>query len=283
MPNIKPIKTETDLKVALAGQYRKQIENFLGSPEKALEFLSNVVASVQRTPKILECEPTSVINSFMLMASLKLMPSGVSGEAFVIPYNIKGTMVAQFQLGYQGLITLLYRAGNREVIAELVREHDKFVLSRGKITHEVDPRKTKEQRGEWIGAYAIIATANGGTVEQYMTKDDILAHAKKFSKSFNSEYSPWNPENDPEGWLPRKTVLKQAGKLAPKNETLVRAIAADNRDSIIGDRLPDAMKQGGELTMGKLLNHENEDTNETQETKDEEAVIDITPEDKEGN
>lgn len=252
-------RDEKDLKVALAGDYRKAIENYLGSPEKALEFLSNVVESVRRTPKLLECPPATVVSSFMVMASLKLMPSSVSGEAFVIPYKNKGVVEAQFQLGYQGLVTLLYRAGNREVIAELVREHDKFSISRGKVHHEVDPRKSKKDRGEWIGAYAIIVTATGGTVETYMTKEDILAHAQQFSKSYGGEYSPWNPENDPEGWMPRKTVLKQNCKLAPKNETLNRAIAEDNKDSIIHDRMEAARKEASSLQMGNLLKHGQDD------------------------
>lgn len=246
-----------DLKVVLFKNYQKQIENFFGDPEKALEFLSNVMAAVQRNPKLLECTPISVINSFMLMASLKLMPSGVSGEAFVLPYRNKGVMEAQFQLGYQGIVTLLYRAGARSVVAELVREHDTFTLINGKIQHAVNPLKTRTERGVVIGAYAIITTATGGTVESFMRMEDILAHAQKFSKSYGGDFSPWNPESDPEGWMPRKTVLKQTSKLAPKNEMLVRAIAADNEDSIISDRLKEATDNAESLKMGNLLTHGN--------------------------
>lgn len=272
-----------DLKVAMAGEHRKSLENILGSPEKALEFLSNMAESVRRTPKLLECTPGTVINSFMTMASLNLMPSGVSGEAFVIPYKNKGVMEAQFQLGYQGLVTLLYRAGNKEVISELVRENDKFSISRGKIVHEVDPRKTKEQRGKVIGAYSIIVTPTGGSVETYMAMDDILAHAKKFSKSFASDFSPWNPESDPEGWMPRKTVLKQNTKLAPKSKELVRAIHEDNKDSIISDRLPAAMTSSKELTMGALIKPEDGNDEERPPAQDSEGIIDITPEGPEGD
>ena len=48
----------------------------------------------------------------------------------------------------------------------------------------------------------------------------------------------------------KKTVLKQLGKLLPKNETIMRAIAEDNKDSVIGDRLEGAMKDSQALTMG---------------------------------
>lgn len=245
--------SEVDLKSVLAKEYMKQVENFFGDPQKALEFLSNVVAAVQRNPKLLECKPETVINSFMLMASLKLMPSGVSGEAFVIPYSKKGVLEAQFQLGYQGLVTLLYRAGASSVVAELVREKDVFEITNGKILHKVNPLLTKEQRGKVIAAYAIITTAAGGTVEQFMHIDDIHAHAKKFSQSYGGSFSPWDSASDPEGWMPRKTVLKQTAKLAPKNETLHRAIAEDNKDSILTDRLEKAKVESSGLAMGKLI------------------------------
>lgn len=250
-------QNENDLKVVLFKNYQKQIENFFGDPEKALEFLSNVMAAVQRNPKLLECTPVTVINSFMLMASLKLMPSGVSGEAFVLPYKNHGVMEAQFQLGYQGLVTLLYRAGAKSIVAELVREKDSFELVNGKVLHKVNPLKSRADRGEVIGVYAIITTATGGSVEGFMRMEDILGHAKKFSKSFGGDFSPWNPESDPEGWMPRKTVLKQVAKLAPKNESLIKAIAADNEDSIISDRLKDAEELSSSMKMGNLLTHGN--------------------------
>ena len=84
---------------------------------------------------ILECTPESLINSFIMMASLKLMPSGVSGEAYVLPYEnrSKGICEAQFQLGYQGLVTLFYRAGVDAIYADIVREHDTIKILNGNL------------------------------------------------------------------------------------------------------------------------------------------------------
>ena len=244
------IKTEKDLKMVLAGEYRKQIENFFGNPQKALEFLSNVVASVQRNPKLLECSPQSLINSFMVMASLKLMPSGVSGEAYVLPYNIKNQgMVAQFQLGYQGLVTLFYRAGVRSINAEIVHEKDEFSYKNGALNH--NPDVFADDRGPAKGAYVIIELQAGGLITKVMSKKQILDIAKKFSKSFGG-FGPWSEGQDPELWMWKKTVLKQAAKLVPKNETIFKAIDADNQDSIIADRMAGALKEGSKLTMGNL-------------------------------
>ncbi len=229
------IRTETDLKQVLAKEYMKAIENFFGDPQLAREFLSNVVASTQRTPKLLECTPESLLNSFVTMASLKLMPSGVSGEAFVLPYDNKkklpnGTYEvvkeAQFQLGYQGLVTLFYRAGAKSIVAEIVRKADEFSFVNGQITHS--PDVFADDRGEAIGAYVIVELQGGGRISKAMSKKDILAIGEKFSKTYKSDFSPWK-SNDPELWMWKKTVLKQAAKLVPKNETIHRAIAEDNK------------------------------------------------------
>lgn len=242
------IKSEQDLKLVLANQYQKQIENYFGDEKKALKFLSSVVASVQRLPKLLECESISIINSFITMAELNLMPSDVSGEAYVIPYKNK----AQFQLGYQGLVTLFYRAGIKSIVAEIVYKKDKFSLKNGVITHE--PDVFADDRGEAIGAYVIIETQQGGKISKVMNKKEIIGIGKKFSKSFNSNYSPWNASNDPELWMWKKTVLKQVAKLVPKNETIFKAIDEDNKDSIISDRrLKLAQEESKGLAMGKLV------------------------------
>jgi recombination protein RecT len=198
------------------------------------------------------------------------MPSGISGEAYVLPYNIAGKMTAQFQLGYQGLITLFYRSGVQAIRAEIVRKNDVFTYENGNIRHEIDILKSNEERGEVVGAYAI-ALLNGQTIGKAMNIKDILKY-RDFSKSKNSQFSPWNEKNDPESWMYKKTVLKQLGKLVPKNETIFKAISLDNQDSIISDRLEKAKEQSKSLQMGEVLENKYEKTNENQTGED--AVID---------
>lgn len=231
---IAKIHNEQDLKTVLAKQYMKTIENFFGDPKLALEFLSNVVASVQRNPKLMESTPESLLNSFMVMASLKLMPSGISGEAYVLPYKNKGVVEAQFQLGYQGFVTLFYRAGARTIVAEIVYSKDDFSNLNGEIHHVFNP--LVDDRGEPIGAYVIVELQSGGKIYKAMSKKEILDIAQKFSKSYGGNFGPWSEGKDPQLWMWKKTVLKQAAKLVPKNETIYKALAADNEDSILPDR-----------------------------------------------
>jgi len=242
------IKSETELKKFLATNYMAQIKNFFDNEKQAMKFLSSVMSAVQRLPALLDTEPMSLVNSFMTMAQLGLMPSDVSGEAYVLPYKGK----AQFQLGYQGLVTLFFRAGGQKIRAEIVRKNDDFSFTNGEIKHTIDIFKSNKERGEAVGAYAI-ATVNGQEIAKAMNKEDIMVFGKKFSKSFSSEYSPWHETNDPELMMWKKTVLKQLGKLLPKNETINRALAADNQDSVISDRLENAQKDTKSLTMGAVL------------------------------
>jgi len=232
MNQIKKFNSEKDLKIVLASNYQNQLNNYLGK-EKALKFLSAVISSVQRNPVLLDCEPTSVINSFITMAELNLMPSEVSGEAYVLPYN----KVAQFQLGYQGLVTLFYRAGAKSITAEIVYEKDDFTQENGEIKHKADP--FNDDRGKAIGAYVIVELQAGGKIKEAMSKKQILDMGKRFSKSFTSKYSPWKEENDPRLWMWKKTVLKQVAKLVPKNETIYKAIAEDNKNSNVEERKRD--------------------------------------------
>lgn len=253
------LQTTDNLKKVLATQYMTQINNYFGDEKKALKFLSSVMASVQRIPELLNCEASTVINAFLTMAQLEFMPSDVSGEAYVLPYKGK----AQFQLGYQGLVTLFYRAGVKSIASEIVYKNDKFDFTNGVITHS--PDVFSKDRGEAIGAYVIIDLQSGGKIHKVMSKDQIMDIGKKFSKSIGTPYSPWNEKNDPELWMWKKTVLKQSSKLVPKNETIYKAIAADNEDSIIHERLEKAELDAKNIKMGNLLiNSSNEETNKNQ-------------------
>lgn len=258
------IKNADDLKIFLAKNYLNQIKNFFGDERQAMKFLSSVMSSVQRLPKLLECEKMSVINSFMTMAQLGLMPSDISGEAYVLPYNIKGILTAQFQLGYQGLITLFYKAGVQGVRSEIVREHDEFSYENGVIRHKIDIFKSNEERGLPIGAYAI-GIVNGIEIAKAMNKKDILAMSK-FAKGKDTAFTPWKEENDPELWMWKKTVLKQLGKLMPKNESINRAIAEDNKGNNVGNGV-EHLVESSNLKMGNLLKTNNEKNEKEQEEK----------------
>ena len=242
--------------IALQKEHQKAIENFFrGDKEKVMKFLTSVRYSLKKTPKLIECDKVSLFNAFMTCAEYELYPSSVSGEAYVLPYKNE----AQFQLGYQGIITLLYRAGMQNITAEIVYQNDEFDYQAGLNPTLIHRPKVFEPRGEAIGVYAVATLPSGEKQFKVLSKEDIMKF-KEFSKSKGSEYSPWNPKNDPELSMWKKTAIKQLNKFLPKNSTIYEAIEKDNRDSRISDAK--LLAENSDLKMGNLLKENHNEHNQ---------------------
>lgn len=202
------------------------LKNFLGSQKNALRFISSVMQCINMTPKLLLCKHESLVGAFLECAAVGLFPSSWSGECYVLPYDSKDGMMAQFQMGYKGFITLGYRSGVQSIWTNIVYKNDKFKEYKGtdpKIEHEVAPG----DRGEPIGVYAC-AKVNGETIFLFMKKDQVMK-IKSMSKAKDSKYSPWN-SNDPEMWMWKKTAIKQLAKTFPRGDAgqMGKAIYLDN-------------------------------------------------------
>ncbi len=261
-------------------KYQNKLANYFnGNKEKTLKFLSAMSMDMERNPDIALSDPKSVIDAYLNMAFLGFMPSQISGECYVVAYNNKykdekgewkAKKVAQLQVGYQGWVTLFYKAGIQKITSDIIREKDIFSYSNGELKHEIDLTLSAEERGKPIGAYVRIMYKDQESV-RYMNGKDILAHAQKFSKSFdpNGKYSPWNSANDPELNMWRKTVLKQFQKFLPKNETINLAMHIDNQESTLAERLPNAIEQSKSLLMGNFIKSPNETNKKTKENQDE--------------
>lgn len=216
--------TTDQVKQSLATQYQKALNNFFAWDEKkTLKFLSAVGYCVQSTPKLLECSEQSLMWSFMKCAEYNLFPSSVSGEVYILPYG----WIAQFQLGYKGIISLLYRAGIGSIYTDIVRANDRFKVTSG-LNPNIEHEYALENRWDPIWVY-VVCSVNNEKIWKYMWRDEVLAF-KKFSKSAWSTSSPWDPKNDPELNMWRKTVIKQVAKNLSLTEDVYSAIAEDNKD-----------------------------------------------------
>lgn len=225
--------TVDGLKNELNTQKVKALNNYFNwDKEKTLKFLSAVTHCASVTPKLLECSQDSIITAFMKCAEYNLFPSTVSGEVYILPYYNKGKMEAQFQLGYKGIIALLDRAGIK-VYTDVVKEKDTCEITSG-MDQNIYHKYPLTSRWQPIWVYAIAIDKNGEKTMKYMSKEEVLEF-KKFSKSAWSDFSPWNPKNDPESNMFRKTVIKQIAKNFALNEQIASAISEDNKESSIED------------------------------------------------
>lgn len=257
-----------EFKVQLQKQYTNQITNFFGGDEqKKMKFLSSLMYSVQKVPELLKCDRSTLINAAMSCAEFQLYPNSVSGEAYILPYSGN----AQFQLGYQGVVTLLYRAGAKSIHSDVVYKNDKFKYTSGitqKLIHEPN---IFEARGEPVAVYAVVTLHSGEKLIKVMSKEDVMKY-REFSKSKDSSYSPWNEKNDPDLMMWKKTAVKQVAKFMPKNDEISKAFERDNEDSRISEAK--SMVGASGLEMGNFLK-QNEEGDEGKVIQIEEPAIEV--------
>lgn len=216
----KPPQTIRDYIRAMEGEIKKALPAVM-TPER---FTRIALSAVSNTPQLAECTPMSFIAALMNAAQLGLEPNTPLGQAYLIPYRNKGRLECQFQLGYKGLIDLAYRSGEvRSIQAQVVYENDEFDFEFGldaKLVH----KPAKSDRGGPVWVYAVFKLVNGGEGFEVMSIDDIRQHAKKYSQSAQSGYSPWKNNFEE---MAKKTVIKRVLKYAPIKTEFVRGIASD--------------------------------------------------------
>lgn len=193
-----------------------------GDVKRAERYFQLATVAVSKSPGLLEVSKEKLWLAIQTIASLGL-DIGSMG-AYLLPF--KGD--AQVIVSPQGLVELMLRSGLvRDVQARVVYAHDTFDIAYG-VTQSVTHKPTTiGEKGEPIGAYAVIVLASGGTVIEYMTRSEI-EDIRGRSPSWTSSRGPSGPwKTDPmEMW--RKTVLKRAAKYAPKSAELRDAIEIDS-------------------------------------------------------
>ena len=167
---------------------------------------------------------TRMALSALNTTQLGLEPNTPLGQAFLIPYNNKGKMECQFQLGYKGLIDLSYRNPNMQIItAHTVYENDEFEYELG-LNPCLNHRPTLGDRGEIRLFYGLFKLTNGGFGFEVMSKTAMDDFAKEYSKAFDSSFSPWRTNYES---MALKTIIKKALKYAPLKSEFRNALSTD--------------------------------------------------------
>jgi uncharacterized protein yqaK len=228
--------------------YKNKFNEMLG--KKAAGFISSIIAVANNNKLLAKAEPSTVIGAAAQAAMLDLPINQSLGFAYIVPY--KGA--AQFQLGYKGYIQLAQRSGQYvDIGAKTVYE--------GELEYEnrlLDKFKFGERTGDKvIGYLAYFRLTNGFEKMLFMELDEMIAHAKKYSKSYSEGTEKWGlAEFDV---MAEKTVLKRLlSKYGPLSiESIQMSQALSNDGGVI------SMNKDGEFDVdfsGETIDAEYEET-----------------------
>lgn len=205
----------------------ERTQNYLQSVlgERKNSFVSNLTSLVGNSYQLQQCEPLTLMYSAMKATALNLPLDSNLGYAYVIPYNSRNGVQAQFQIGYKGFIQLALRSGQftmlnvTDIREGEVQEYD--ILSGAFVV------KGKENRDALpvVGYAAYFKLANGYEKTLYMTVEQLTAHGAKFSKTFNNSNGLWKTGFDT---MARKTVIKLLlNRWAPLSVEMAQAVQLD--------------------------------------------------------
>ena len=230
--------------------YKNKFNEMLG--KKAAGFMSSIIAVANNNKLLAKAEPSTVIGAAAQAAMLDLPINQSLGFAYIVPY--KGA--AQFQLGYKGYIQLAQRSGQYVDIGAKTGYE-------GELEYEnrlLDKFKFGERTGDKvIGYLAYFRLTNGFEKMLFMELDEMIAHAKKYSKSYSGGTGKWGlAEFDV---MAEKTVLKRLlSKYGPLSiESIQMSQALSNDGGVV------KMNESGEFDVsfdGETIDAEYEEPTE---------------------
>ena len=198
---------------------------------KAERFARICLTAVRNNQKLMGCTQESFAAALMTCAQLNLEPNTPQGLAYLIPYGKE----CQFQIGYKGLLQLVYRSGiiasfNADVVYRGEIENGLFEYRKGitpTITHKVDLLHPEAREGELIAAYAACTLKGGGEGLLRLVDKKDIERAQKTSASLKyGKDSPWI--SSPEAmWM--KTAIKRLVSWLPQTEMLAKAVDLDDK------------------------------------------------------
>lgn len=202
---------------------KSKFTELLGKRSSA--FLTSVLQIVASNDLLQKADPASIYHAAMVAATLDLPINNSLGFAYIVPYKDK----AQFQLGYKGYIQLALRSGqfNRISVTEV---YEGQVKEANPLTGFVFDWSNKIS-DKVIGYAAYFRLINGYEASHYMTVEQVLSHAKKYSQTFKKGYGVWADDRDS---MAKKTVLKLLlSKFAPLSIEMQKAVTVDQ--AVIND------------------------------------------------
>ena len=196
--------------------------------DREAEFALQALYGNDYAMKIAMQNRQSVINAVVNVAAIGISLNPAKRQAYLVPRDGKICL----DISYMGLLDLAIDSGSiRWGQAELVYETDAFALNGvdQQPTHKRNP--FAKDRGDVVGVYVVVKTADGDYLTTAMAVDEINAIRDRSSawKAWVAKQKscPWVTDW---GEMAKKTVVKRAYKYWPKSDRLDQAIHHLNTD-----------------------------------------------------
>ncbi len=196
-------------------------------PERMIRM---ALTTVRRTPKLLECDPWTLVACIVQASELGLELSGPLGQAYIIPRKNHNKMEATFQIGYRGFLKLAYNTGQISFYnARAVRNGDFFQYELG-TTQYVKHRAEAGKGAAITHFYGVLSQKDGAADCEVWTLADMEEHRDRFRSDKilvardKSYRGPWDTDFEAMGC---KTLIRELAKRAPLSAELMSLAALD--------------------------------------------------------
>ena len=195
-----------------APSVKAKFEEMLG--KRAPQFLTSITSVVSNNALLQKADASSIVMGAAIAASMDLPLNPNLGYAALVPFNSKDGCFAQFQIMVKGWTDLFLRSGQcQSLINEVVYEGQ--LISKNKFTGDYVFDESAKTSDKIIGVMAYFRLTNGFEKTEYMTIEEVKAHAQKFSQSYRRGAGIWKEHFEE---MAKKTCLKRLlTKWAPKS------------------------------------------------------------------
>ena len=226
-----PVKHKTLRELFNDPIIKTKVEQLIG--KNSATFATSVMQIANSNALLRTAEPSSVFNAACMAATLNLPLQNGLGFAYIVPFknNKERKVEAQFQIGYKGFIQLAQRSGQFKRLVALP-VYKKQLIKKDFINgFEFDWEQEPEKDENPIGYYAYFKLVNDFSAELYMSHDDIVKHAQRYSQTFKKGFGVWHDNFEA---MALKTVIKLLlSKKAPLSVEMQQAVLADQ--SVVKD------------------------------------------------
>ncbi len=210
---------------------KTKIEQLVG--KNSATFATSVMQIANSNTMLRTADPTSIFNAACMAATLNLPLQNGLGFAYIVPFknNKERKVEAQFQIGYKGFIQLAQRSGQFKRLVALPVYKNQLLKKDFINGFEFDWEQEPEKDENPIGYYAYFKLVNDFSAELYMSHDDIVKHAQRYSQTFKKGFGVWHDNFEA---MALKTVIKLLlSKQAPLSVEMQQAVLADQ--SVVKD------------------------------------------------